>query len=144
LRYLRLTGRPPELVDLVEAYTKEQGLWHEPEFPPVFTDTMRLDLSTVVPSIAGPSRPQDHVPLAEATLPSAPPSRRPSPLLTDHQAWISCRCTSARPALRSRRRSRSRPATHHRRQPVSLASAHRNPRPTGLDAASRQTGHTPP
>jgi aconitate hydratase len=84
LRYMRLTGRPPELVDLVEAYTKEQGLWHEPNAPPTFTDTLRLDLSTVEPCIAGPSRPQDRVPLRDGkaafrdALPSSiPPARRP-------------------------------------------------------------------
>jgi aconitate hydratase len=83
LRYLRLTGRPAELVDLVEAYTKEQGLWHDPASTPVFTDTVRLDLSTVVPCISGPSRPQDRVPLTDGkatfrdALPSSiPPARR--------------------------------------------------------------------
>jgi aconitate hydratase len=85
LRYLRLTGRPAELVDLVEAYTKEQGLWHDPDSPPTFTDTVQLDLSTVEPCIAGPSRPQDRVPLADGkaafrdALPSSiPPARRPA------------------------------------------------------------------
>jgi aconitate hydratase len=84
LRYLRFTGRPVELVDLVEAYTKEQGLWHEPDSAPTFSDTLRLDLSTVVPCIAGPSRPQDRVALDDgkaafrAALPaSIPPAGRP-------------------------------------------------------------------
>ncbi|HLI15486.1 MAG TPA: aconitate hydratase AcnA [Acidimicrobiales bacterium] len=63
LRYLRLTGRPADLVDLVEAYAKEQGLWHDPSVEPAYTETIELDLSTVVPSLAGPSRPQDRVPL---------------------------------------------------------------------------------
>ncbi|HVC24959.1 MAG TPA: aconitate hydratase AcnA [Acidimicrobiales bacterium] len=63
LRYLRLTGRPPELVSLVEAYAKEQGLWHDPSVVPAYSETVTLDLSTVVPSLAGPSRPQDRVPL---------------------------------------------------------------------------------
>jgi aconitate hydratase len=83
LRYLRFTGRPAELVALVEAYTKEQGLWHEPGSPPTFSDTLQLDLSTVVPCIAGPSRPQDRVPLDDgkgafrAALPSSiPPAGR--------------------------------------------------------------------
>jgi aconitate hydratase len=85
LRYLRFTGRPAELVDLVEAYTKEQGLWHEPDSPPTFSDTLQLDLSTVVPCIAGPSRPQDRVSLEDgkaafrAALPSSiPPAGRPA------------------------------------------------------------------
>ena len=57
LRYLRFTGRPESLVRLVEAYAKEQGLWHDPDNEPVYTETLSLDLSTVVPSLAGPSRP---------------------------------------------------------------------------------------
>ncbi|MDA8290824.1 MAG: aconitate hydratase AcnA [Actinomycetota bacterium] len=63
LRYLLLTGRPRELVSLVEAYAKEQGLWFEPDAVPAYSETLALDLSSVVPSLAGPSRPQDRVPL---------------------------------------------------------------------------------
>jgi aconitate hydratase len=63
LSYLRLTGRPPERVDLVERYAKEQGLWREPGDGPAFDEVLTLDLSTVVPSVAGPRRPQDRVPL---------------------------------------------------------------------------------
>ena len=67
LRYLEFSGRPPELIELVEAYTKEQGLWHdENSEEPTFTDTLGLDLATVVPSIAGPKRPQDRVSLTES------------------------------------------------------------------------------
>ncbi|HEX8976520.1 MAG TPA: aconitate hydratase [Solirubrobacteraceae bacterium] len=67
LRYLEFSGRPPELVALVEAYAREQGLWHdEHSEQPTFSDTIELDLSTVVPSIAGPKRPQDRVSLTEA------------------------------------------------------------------------------
>ena len=67
LRYMRLTGRPEELVQLAEAYTKEQGLFRTDATPdPVFTDSIELDLSTVEPSLAGPKRPQDRVPLARA------------------------------------------------------------------------------
>ncbi len=66
LNYLRNTGRPPELVDLVERYTKEQGLFRTDDSPdPIFTDTLELDLSTVEPSLAGPKRPQDRVPLGQ-------------------------------------------------------------------------------
>jgi aconitate hydratase len=64
--YLRLTGRPADQVTLVEAYAKEQGLWHDPQAEPVYSEYLELDLSTVVPSIAGPKRPQDRVALAEA------------------------------------------------------------------------------
>jgi aconitate hydratase len=66
ITYLRLTGRPDELVDLVEAYAKEQGMWHDPAAEPRFSETLELDLSTVVPSLAGPKRPQDRVPLTAA------------------------------------------------------------------------------
>jgi len=66
LRYLRETGRSEELVQTVERYTKEQGLFRTDETPdPVFTDTLELDLSTVEPSLAGPKRPQDRVRLSE-------------------------------------------------------------------------------
>ncbi|HVR71369.1 MAG TPA: aconitate hydratase AcnA [Vicinamibacteria bacterium] len=65
LAYLRRTGRQAPLVDLVERYTKEQGLFRTAAFPdPLFTDTLELDLGTVEPSLAGPKRPQDRVPLA--------------------------------------------------------------------------------
>ncbi len=66
LDYLRLTGRSAEQVALVEAYSKAQGLWHEPSSEPVFSEYLELDLGTVVPSIAGPKRPQDRILLAEA------------------------------------------------------------------------------
>jgi aconitate hydratase len=67
LRYLEFTGRPTEQVELVEAYAREQGLWHDENTPPpVFSDTIDLDLGAVVPSIAGPRRPQDRVPLTES------------------------------------------------------------------------------
>src|SRR6476659_6049193 len=67
LRYLEFSGRPKELIDLVEAYTKEQGLWHdENSEEPTFSDTVELDLADVVPSVAGPKRPQDRVALTES------------------------------------------------------------------------------
>ena len=66
LTYLRLTGRPARQVQLVEAYAKEQGLWHDPDHEPGYSQTLELDLTTVEPSIAGPKRPQDRVPLARA------------------------------------------------------------------------------
>lgn len=64
--YLRLTGRSEEQVSLVEAYAKEQGLWHDPAHEPVYSEYIELDVSTVVPSLAGPKRPQDRVLLSEA------------------------------------------------------------------------------
>ena len=64
--YLKLTGRPAETVSLVEAYAKAQGLWHNPDIEPVFSEYLELDLGTVVPSIAGPKRPQDRIGLDKA------------------------------------------------------------------------------
>ena len=66
LDYLSLTGRPREQIALVEAYAKEQGLWHDPERETRYSEELSLDLSTVVPSIAGPKRPQDRIALADA------------------------------------------------------------------------------
>ena len=66
LDYLRLTGRDEAAVQLVEKYAKEQHLWHDPSIEPVYSEYMELDLSTVVPSIAGPKRPQDRIELSEA------------------------------------------------------------------------------
>ncbi|GAB3041377.1 aconitate hydratase AcnA [Parafrigoribacterium mesophilum] len=66
LRYLRLTGRPAQRVDMVEAYAKEQGLWHRPDASAAYTEDIELDLGTVRPSLAGPRRPQDRVPLDRA------------------------------------------------------------------------------
>jgi aconitate hydratase len=66
LRYLRLTGRSPERIALVEAYCKENALWHDPDEPATYSQIVELDLSSVVPSLAGPRRPQDRVPLSDA------------------------------------------------------------------------------
>ncbi len=66
LRYLRLTGRSEERLALVEAYCKENGLWHEPGERATYSQVVRLDLSSVEPSLAGPRRPQDRIPLRDA------------------------------------------------------------------------------
>jgi aconitate hydratase len=66
VRYLKLTGRDEQQVALVEAYAKEQGIWHDPDAEPDYSERLELDLSTVEPSLAGPKRPQDRVPLARA------------------------------------------------------------------------------
>jgi len=66
LGYLRLTGRSDEQVALVEAYAKEQGLWHEPDSAAQYSEELALDLGSVVPSLAGPKRPQDRVALTDA------------------------------------------------------------------------------
>jgi aconitate hydratase len=66
IRYLKLTGRSEERLALVETYCKENALWHDPDDPPAYSQVVELDLSTVEPSLAGPRRPQDRVPLREA------------------------------------------------------------------------------
>nr|WP_308286949.1 aconitate hydratase [Actinomadura parmotrematis] len=66
LAYLRLTGRTDEQIALVESYAKEQGMWLDPSVEPEFSEYLELDLATVVPSLAGPKRPQDRISLAEA------------------------------------------------------------------------------
>jgi aconitate hydratase len=67
LRYLEFSGRPPERIELVEAYAREQGLWHDEDSEePTYSETLELDLADVVPSVAGPKRPQDRVALTES------------------------------------------------------------------------------
>ena len=66
LRYLRLTGRSESQVELVEKYAKAQGMWHDPAVSPRFSEHIELDLSTVVPSISGPKRPQDRISLSDS------------------------------------------------------------------------------
>ncbi len=66
LDYMALTGRSAEQIALVEAYAREQGLWHDADHEPHYSETLELDLSTVVPSIAGPKRPQDRIALTDA------------------------------------------------------------------------------
>lgn len=66
VKYLELTGRSAEQLALVEAYAKAQGLWHDPDAEPRYSEKLELDLATVVPSLAGPKRPQDRVELADA------------------------------------------------------------------------------
>ena len=67
LRYLRFSGRPAEQVELVEAYAREQGMWHDESSPePRFSEQIELDLGEVVPSLAGPKRPQDRISLTDA------------------------------------------------------------------------------
>ncbi|MGI3210579.1 aconitate hydratase AcnA [Roseovarius tibetensis] len=66
LRYLEQTGRDKDRIALVEAYAKENGLWRNPGYAPVYSDTLTLDMGTVVPAISGPKRPQDHVALDHA------------------------------------------------------------------------------
>jgi aconitate hydratase len=90
LRYLTLTGRPAEQIALVEAYAKEQGLWLDPSHEADYSERLSLDLSTVVPSLAGPARPQDRVRLDEAQekyRAIAPPSHPTPVTLEDGSAF---------------------------------------------------------
>ena len=117
LRYLAFSGRPKELIDLVEAYAKEQGLWHDEHAEePTYSDTVELDLGDVVPSLAGPKRPQDRVPLhgakdafrGGAGRPRRPGRRggdRPRPRRGDRRDL-----PGLRPAGQRRARPRARPA----------------------------------
>jgi aconitate hydratase len=66
LRYLRQTGRDEDRIALVEAYARENGLWRGADYAPVYTDTLSLDMGSIVPAISGPKRPQDYVPLTNA------------------------------------------------------------------------------
>src|SRR5690606_38676980 len=66
LDYMALTERPDEQIALVEAYAKAQGLWHDDDVEPRYSERLELDLATVVPSIAGPKRPQDRIELTDA------------------------------------------------------------------------------
>ena len=137
LRYLDLTGRPTETIELVDAYAREQGMFHDENTPdPVFSDLLELDLGEVVPSIAGPKRPQDRVPLSQAKesfleamgefdpeaaradgqrratrrsrSPSPPPTRRPRTTTT------SAASRARRSAAPRRRLSRTAAATRSR------------------------------
>lgn len=80
LDYLRLTGRPEHQIRLVEAYARAQGMWHDPDHEPRYSEYMELDLSSVEPSLAGPKRPQDRIPLTsskeffEQTVPDYTPT----------------------------------------------------------------------
>ena len=92
--YLRTTGRSQEQLDLVEAYCKAQGLWHDPSIEPRYSEYLTLDLSTVVPSIAGPKRPQDRIVLSEAkssfekALPTYAPESSKSTQVAGHDFAI--------------------------------------------------------
>ncbi|MEO7979990.1 MAG: aconitate hydratase [Sporichthyaceae bacterium] len=112
LDYLRLTARPEEQIRLVEAYAKEQGLWHDPDHEPVYSQQVELDLSTVEPSIAGPKRPQDRIPLAAAP-------RAVRSLLSDHSP------PPAAPAGLDEASGESFPAS----DPVAVSHGHAGDRP---------------
>ena len=66
LRYMRTTGRDEDRIALVEAYAKENGMWRDADYAPIYTDTLTLDMGTIVPAISGPKRPQDYIALTSA------------------------------------------------------------------------------
>ena len=149
LRYLEFSGRPAEQIALVEAYAKEQGLWHdEHSEAPIFSDEIELDLAEVVPSIAGPKRPQDRVSLTESKgafrmalediLPDAEededdddeddPSRRPSrPATRSPPTCPTASATSRRVAPAARRSPSARPTPRRSRSTTA-------PRPSSTTA----------
>jgi aconitate hydratase len=114
LRYLRFTGRRPEHVALVEAYAKQQGLWHEPDMQLTYSEQVELDLSSVVASLAGPRRPQDRVALTAAQAAfRAELGGPPEPI-------------GRRPGWTRRPRSPSRPATPRPSSPTSRLTLRRS------------------
>ena len=140
--YLRLTGRPEEQLALVEAYAKEQGLWHDPDAEPRYSEKLELDLSTVVPSLAGPKRPQDRVEVSEAkgsfrtrwptTSPTATttrtsPPRRPATTRRSSESFPASDAPLARAAATAA------PVT-----PDDHAAQRRPPEQPGHDLARRQ------
>ena len=134
LRYLEFTGRPQEQRDLVEAYAKEQGLWHDENTEdPTFSDTLELDLGDVVPSLAGPRRPQDRV-VADRGADGVPRGARRS----------SCPRTRARdrkpgvPPQRARRRGRRRRVVPGQRPAVAHGARQRRRRARRRRRATRE------
>ena len=108
IRYLELTGRPPALIKLVEAYAKAQGMYHTADSPEAeYSDTLELDLSTVEPSLAGPRRPQDRVPLArfEEGVSDRPQRAAIGPARQDSRRPRRCRSSSGSPPREGGRRS---------------------------------------
>ena len=138
LRYLELSGRPKAMIRLVEAYSRAQGMFHQPGTPEAaYTDTLELDLSTVQPSLAGPRRPQDRVTLGDAKTSfhealqemlasrRKRPSRRPSTAAT------------SRPTRRCSRRARKRPGRPRSRRLLRLT-----PRATGTRPVASLTARS--
>ncbi|HEY5980973.1 MAG TPA: aconitate hydratase AcnA [Microlunatus sp.] len=111
LKYLRLTGRSDQQVALVEAYAKEQGLWLDPAAEPDFSEKLELDLSTVVPSIAGPKRPQDRIVLAEAAEKFAQDVRNYVPVADLDEAGMESFPASDAPAVSNGVPTRPTPVT---------------------------------
>ena len=125
--YLRLTGRTEEQLALVEAYAKVQGMWHNPDHEPAYSEYLELDLGDVVPSIAGPKRPQDRIELADVQdrLPQGHSQLRRSRTIRHRRPSSTRPSTSrSRPAIRCRCRS---PTTGSRRLPSAANGSHGRP-----------------
>ncbi len=129
IKYLKLTGRSEEQLALVEKYSKEQGLWHDPDAEPRFSEKLELDLATVVPSLAGPKRPQDRVSLSDAK--DVVPQRRSPTTSTGPTASQESRRVDDEVASPSPSRP---PTPRHTRARQRLGAARR----AGLSAADRQ------
>ena len=136
ITYLELTGRSKEQVALVEAYAKEQGLWHDASREPAFSEYLELDLATIVPSIAGPKRPQDRVAITDAkqafreALPTYAPDGDSDP---DDAA------RARAPASTSRSRRASRPPTRPARSRTATARPASRTTPSPATAAAERT-----
>ena len=129
LRYLEFTGRPTEQIELVDAYTREQGLFHEPDSEDAtYTDVLELDLGDVVPSIAGPKRPQDRIALVEreARLPRGDAGVGSRGGQASSGTCATTRSTSPSPP----RTRRPRTTTARRGKPRRAGRERRSPRPS--------------
>ena len=120
IKYLKLTGRSEEQLALVEAYAKEQGLWHDPDAEPRYSEKLELDLATVVPSLAGPKRPQDRSssPTPRAFRARCRLRRRPS----DEQGYDEASPSPSRPPTPLHGATTVEPTSrprHRRRRPAS-------------------------
>ena len=139
ITYLELTGRSKEQVALVEAYAKEQGLWHDASREPAFSEYLELDLATIVPSIAGPKRPQDRVAITDAkqafreALPTYAPTATATRTTPPRRAPAST-SRSRRASRRPTRPARSRTATA---RPASRTTCHRQRRHAATSKPTR-------
>jgi aconitate hydratase len=141
LRYLRLTGRSEERLALVEAYCRENALWHDPDDQPAYSDVVELDLATVEPSLAGPRRPQDRVPLrlAKRSFLEALPSFGVDYGNAQDEAVAETFPASDPPA--SSRPGAQEPAGESRVEAAPVATAERRGVACELDGESFELGH---
>ncbi|MDD7937489.1 aconitate hydratase [Actinomycetospora lutea] len=144
LTYLRFTGRDDEQVALVEAYAKEQGLWHDPAHEPDYSETLSLDLSTVVPSIAGPKRPQDRIRLdaAKESFRQALPDyvNNGAEPQAGSEEWYSESFPASDPPAETRDQEADKPSVH--KQPVDPAGRPSHPTPvTTADGVELELDH---